>query len=88
MAALSSNFAQVPGLIGIAEGRTRAAPSALETCAAVRRSSLLTGSSGPSSARAATGASDVRTSSGTAGARRPLYPKRNILGFSFDFAED
>ena len=89
MAAASSNFAKYTALIGIAQGDTGCDLEALETCAAVRGFIALTGSQRPelrAGGNGRFGRQDFLWHGG--GELRLFYPKLNVLGFSFDAAED
>jgi hypothetical protein len=89
MAALSSNFLKFTGLVGIAEGDTACDLEDLGTCATVRGLLVLTGSQRPelrAGGNGRFGRQDFLWHGG--GEALLFYAKRNILGFSFDVAED
>ena len=89
MAALSANFATGIAVLGIAEGDTGCQLERLETCAAIQAVVALTGSQRPE-LRAGGNGRFGRRDFGWHGGGEALirYPKRNVLGFSFDVAED
>lgn len=89
MAALSENFVKTLAVLGVAEGDSGCDPSEFATCAAVQALAALTGST----------RREVRAGGNQIYGRRDftwhgggeaaiVYPKRNVLGFSADFAED
>jgi hypothetical protein len=89
MAALSANFVNTLALLGIAEGDTDCDLLDLATCAAVQALASLTGSTRPevrAGGNGAFGRRDFQFHGG--GEAAVVYPKRNVLGFSADFAED
>jgi hypothetical protein len=89
MAALSANFALTIALLGIAEGDTECDLDDLATCAGVRAIEALTGSQRPELRAAGNGRYGRRDWGWHGGGEGQfVYPKRNVLGFSADFAED
>jgi hypothetical protein len=89
MAALSANFVNTMALLGIAEGDTGCNLRDLATCAAIQALASLTGSTRPevrAGGNGAFGRRDFQFHGG--GEAAVVYPKRNVLGFSADFAED
>jgi hypothetical protein len=89
MAALSSNFATGIAVLGIGEGDTACRLDLLETCAAIRALIALTGSQRPELRAGGNGRYGRRDFAWHGGGEALIrYPKRNVLGFSFDFAED
>jgi hypothetical protein len=89
MAALSSNFATGIAVLGIAEGDTSCRLDRLETCAAIRGIIALTGSQRPELRAGGNGLFGRRDWGWHGGGEALIrYPKRNVLGFSADFAED
>jgi hypothetical protein len=89
MAALSANFALTIALLGIAEGDTDCDLDDLPTCAGVRAIEALTGSQRPELRAAGNGRFGRRDWGWHGGGEAQfIYPKRNVLGFSADVAED
>jgi hypothetical protein len=89
MAALSDNFLKFTALVGIAEGDEGCTLEDINACATVRGLLVLTGSQRPelrAGGNGRFGRQDFLWHGG--GEARLFYPKRNILGFAFDFAED
>jgi hypothetical protein len=89
MAALSENFLKFTALVGIAEGDEACDLDDIHTCATVRGLLVLTGSQRPelrAGGNGRFGRQDFLWHGG--GEVLLFYEKRNILGFSFDFAED
>lgn len=89
MEALSSNFATGIAVLGIAEGDTGCVLERLETCAAIQAVVSLTGSQRPEIRAGGNGRFGRRDFAWHGGGEALIrYPKRNVLGFSFDVAED
>jgi hypothetical protein len=89
MAALSANFALTIALLGIAEGDTDCDLDDLPTCAGVRAIEAITGSQRPELRAAGNGRFGRRDWGWHGGGEAQfIYPKRNVLGFSADVAED
>jgi hypothetical protein len=89
MAALSANFALTIAALGVGEGDTDCDLDDLATCAGVRAIEALTGSQRPELRAGGNGRFGRRDWSWHGGGEAQLvYPKRNVLGFSADFAED
>lgn len=89
MAALSANFVNVLAVLGVAEGDTNCDLTDLATCAAIRALAALTGSRRPevrAGGNQIYGRRDFTWHGG--GEAAIVYPRRNVLGFSTDFAED
>jgi len=89
MAALSANFVTTMALLGIAEGDTGCDLLKLETCAVIQALANLTGSTRPevrAGGNGAFGRRDFQFHGG--GEAAVVYPRRNVLGFSADFAEE
>jgi hypothetical protein len=89
MAAVSANFATFTALAGKAEGDTDCELDRPETCGTVRGFIATTGSQRPevrAGGNGRFGRRDFLWHSG--GEALFYYPKRNVLGLSFDFAED
>ncbi len=89
LAALSANLAKTLAVLGIAEGDTECNLSELETCEAIRALVALTGSKRPEVRAGGTGSLGRRVWGWQGGGEAAfVYPKRNVLGVSLDFAED
>jgi hypothetical protein len=89
MAALSANLATTLAVLGIAEGDTDCELDDLATCAAVQAVIALSGSRRPEKRAGGNGRYGRRDWGWHGGGEASiLYPKRNVLGFSLDFAED
>jgi hypothetical protein len=89
MAAVSANLATTLAVLGIAEGDTDCELDDLATCAAVQAVIALSGSRRPEKRAGGNGRYGRRDWGWHGGGEASiLYPKRNVLGFSLDFAED
>lgn len=89
MAALSYNVAVTLAVLGIAEGDEKCQLTDLETCAAIRALVALSGSRRPEVRAGGNGRFGRRDWGWHGGGEAALvYPKRNVLGLSVDFAED
>jgi hypothetical protein len=89
MAAVSANFALTIAALGIGEGDTGCDLDDLSTCAGVRAIEAFTGSQRPEMRAAGNGRYGRRDFGWHGGGEAQfIYPKRNVLGFSTDFAED
>jgi hypothetical protein len=89
MAALSSNFVNTMAVLGLAEGDTGCRLDDIATCAVIQALAGLTGSTRPelrAGGNRRFGRRDFQWHGG--GEAQIVYPKRNVLGFSADFAED
>jgi hypothetical protein len=89
MAALSANFVRTLAVLGVAEGDTDCDLTRLATCAVVQALAALTGSTRRevrAGGNQVYGRRDFTWHGG--GEAAVVYPKRNVLGFSADFAED
>jgi hypothetical protein len=89
MAALSDNFLKFTALVGIAEGDARCAIDDVTACSTVHGLLVLTGSQRPELRAGGNGSFGRQDFIWHGGGEALLYyAKRNILGFSFDVAED
>jgi hypothetical protein len=90
MAALSENFARILAILGVAGGQDPdCSLDALGSCDTVRGILLLTAVQRPEIRAGGNGLFGRRDLVWAAGGEAFLsYPKRNVLGFSMDFAED
>jgi hypothetical protein len=89
MAALSANFVRTLAVLGVAEGDTGCDLTRLATCSAAQALAALTGSTRRevrAGGNQIYGRRDFTWHGG--GEAAVVYPKRNVLGFSADFAED
>jgi hypothetical protein len=89
MAALSFNFVTTMALLGIAEGDAACKLNDLATCATIQALSAITGSTRPEVRAGGNnifGRRDFQWHGG--GEASIVYPKRNVFGFSADFAEE
>ena len=89
MAALSANFVNVLAVLGVAEGDTNCDLTNPSTCAAIQALAALTGTTRPEVRAGGNQTYGRRDFSWHGGGEAAIvYPKRNVLGFSVDFAED
>ena len=89
MAAVSANFAKFTALVGIAEGDEDCASTTRRPARRCAGFVALTGSQRPELRAGGNGRFGRRDFLWHGGGEALLfYPKRNVLGFSFDFAED
>jgi hypothetical protein len=89
MAALSANCVKTLAVLGIAEGDEQCDLDRPATCAAVRAVIALSGSQRPEVQAGGNGRFGRRDWTWHGGGEASIfYPKRNVLGFSFDVAED
>ncbi len=89
LGALSQNFATTVAVLGIAEGDDECDLDELATCAGVRAIIGLTGSRRRNVKVGGNGTYGRRDWGWHGGGEaRISYPKRNVLGFSMDFADD
>jgi hypothetical protein len=89
MAAISANFKTYTALAGITEGDENCRIDDPDTCATVRGFVSLTGSQRREFRAGGNGQLGRRDFLWHGGGEALLYyPKRNVLGFAFDFAED
>jgi hypothetical protein len=89
MAALSANFATFTALAGLAEGDEDCLLDQPETCGTVRGLIAATGSQRPEFRAGGNGRFGRRDFVWHSGGEALFYyPKRNVLGLAFDFAED
>jgi hypothetical protein len=89
MAAVSANFATTIAVLGLAEGDSGCELDDLAACAGIRSFEALTGSQRPELRAGGNGRFGRRDWDWHGGGEAQIdYTKRNVLGFSFDFAED
>ncbi len=89
MGALSANFVNVLAVLGNAEGDTECELNDLATCAVIQALAALTGSTRREVRAGGDGTFGRRDFQWHGGGEAAVvYPKRNVFGFSTDFAED
>jgi hypothetical protein len=89
MAAVSSNFLTFAAMAGVFEGDANCQMERPETCAIINAFLSISGSQRPDIRAGGNGRFGRRDFNWHSGGEALLfYPKRNVLGLSFDFAED